>query len=147
MSVEEDLRREIDALKRRLDGPTQQERDAAQEQAAEWQRQRDVARRAMEDRAFAVQPWQVEMAQAVPTGLVRDLVADAMPSLRGPVKPTDQVVVVPATEARRSVEIGPPPLPEVRWVDRIAEGFDQRERLEALAKQKALLDALKPKAE
>jgi hypothetical protein len=77
-----------------------------------------------------VTPWMLEMARAVPTSLVRDIVKDfgRGPTQLKPMVPPGE----PPPAVASTVPIGPPA--GIQHVDAIAKGFADREKLEELAK-------------
>jgi hypothetical protein len=97
------------------------------------QEQRQAAL-AAEARRLGLEPWQLEMARAVPTDVVRSIVSDLR---RGP--PQRSGLAPESDEGARprgaAVGIERPlaPPPGVALVDRIAEAFDRRERPQAYA--------------
>jgi hypothetical protein len=94
--------------------------------------QRDLT----EGASSVVTPWMREMAQAVPTSLVRDIVNDFR---GGPaqLRPLAEFlnkgpVAEPPLAVATTVPLGPQP--GIAAVDAIAKGFADREKLEELAK-------------
>jgi hypothetical protein len=87
-----------------------------------------------------VTPWMLEMARAVPTSLVRDIVND----FRG--GPTVPKPLVPPSEEPAPAQATTVPLglsPHVKYVDAVALGFAERERAEAIAHQLDIARKLK----
>ena len=78
-----------------------------------------------------VMPWMLEMAKAVPTDLVRDIVNDfrAGPATLRPLVPPSEE---PPPAVATTVPLGKQP--GIDAIDAIAKGFADRERLEEFAK-------------
>jgi hypothetical protein len=79
-----------------------------------------------------VMPWMLEMARAVPTSLIRDIVKDfgSGPAQLRPLVPPS---ADPPPAVATTVPLGPPP--GIAAIDAIAKGFADREKIEELAKQ------------
>jgi hypothetical protein len=104
---------------------------------AEAQRQALLEARA---RVMGLQPWQLEAAEAVPTSLIQDLVADARRS--SPVAPSS-----PAAPVQRGgsgwvepMSMGPPP--GQRWVDAQLDAADRADKLDRLREEMARRETL-----
>jgi hypothetical protein len=82
-----------------------------------------------ENATRVVMPWMLEMARAVPTSLIRDIVRDGGPAQLRPLAPPPSD---PPPAVATTVPIGPPP--GVAAIDAIAKGFADREKAEELAK-------------
>jgi hypothetical protein len=84
-----------------------------------------------EGASSVVTPWMREMAQAVPTSLVRDIVNDFRggPAQLRPLAPQNEE---PPPTVATTVPIGPQR--DIAAIDAIAKGFADRERAEELAK-------------
>jgi hypothetical protein len=84
-----------------------------------------------EGASSVVTPWMLEMARAVPTSLVRDIVNDFRggPTVPKPLVPPGD----PPPPVATTTPLGPPR--DIKYVDAIALGFAERERREALAQQ------------
>jgi hypothetical protein len=85
-----------------------------------------------ENATKVVMPWMLEMARAVPTSLIRDIVKDfgSGPAQLRPLVPPPSD---PPPAVATTVPLGPPR--DIKYVDAIALGFAERERREALAQQ------------
>jgi hypothetical protein len=85
-----------------------------------------------ENATKVVMPWMLEMARAVPTSLIREIVKDfgSGPAQLRPLVPPS---ADPPPAVATTVPLGPPR--DIKYVDAIALGFAERERREALAQQ------------
>jgi hypothetical protein len=91
-----------------------------------------------ENATKVVMPWMLEMARAVPTSLIRDIVRDGGPAQLRPLVPPS---ADPPPAVATTVPLGPPP--GIAAIDAIAKGFEDRERAEAIANQMDIARKLK----
>lgn len=94
-----------------------------------------------ENASSVVMPWMLEMARAVPTSLVRDIVNDfrgGPATLRPLARQSEEP---PPAVGGGTVPLGPQP--GIAAIDAIAKGFAEREKLEELAKLVDVANKLK----